>query len=271
MVPESEHSDQLFAIRPLVRYVDEQQSVIDIHFTAKPSDETGANLDPTASPLSVCVRVIGPDGYVYEHDAHLKIHDQDGTIRFEIDHPQRWWPSGMGDQVLYDLSVVILVNDEMADQWQTTIGLTSVRPGHCESSAVADSPPASIHAPSLADALTLLVNGRQIAIRSIVPVDPADEQNVLPVVDQCLLVIRGHYGPDLLYNAADRAGTLCVQSIPDDFNTSQSIQTQINRLASHPSLAGWLVGTSNKAGDEIADCVRTLDPTRNVFRHLPES
>ena len=84
-------------------------------------------------------------------------------------------------------------------------------------------------------------------------------------------MVRGHYGPDLLYDAADRAGTLLIQSIPDEVDSGLRLQSHVDRLAGHPSLAGWFVDRSHHAGDRIANHIHELDPTRNVFRQLPGS
>ena len=101
MEPNQRNSDPLFAFRPLVRYVDEHQGVVDIHFTTQ-SIEGLRQVDPLSSvlPLTVCVRVEGPDGQMCEHEAQLVVNDQAGTVRVEMEDPQRWWPSGMGDQSL---------------------------------------------------------------------------------------------------------------------------------------------------------------------------
>lgn len=273
MAPADEHHERVLAIRPLVRYVDESQAVIDIDVTVRPEQSFGDRVEAAGAPLEVHVRVTGPDGSVYDHRARLKIQNHAGTVRFEMGDPQRWWPSGMGDQALYDLTVNIVVNDDLVDKWHSTIGLTSVRPINLSPALSSDRPADSKMAISLEDEATLLVNGRQCPIRMVVPVYPADERHVLPVGEHCLLVVRGHYGPDLLYNAADRTGTLLIQSIPDidDPGARSSVQSQVDRLAGHPSLAGWLVGPTDPVADRIANRVHELDPTRSIFRLAPES
>jgi len=264
MKPNGDHTDPLLSICPLVRYVDESQAVIDIRVAIYPQ-ESSPN-QPTHTPLEVQIQITGTDGFIYEHQTQLSIQDHTETIRFEMGDPKRWWPSGMGDQTLYDLNVTIFINDNRIDQWENTIGLTSVRPANNRASQA----PASSQ--SATDSKTiLLVNGQQCPIQSVVPVGPADERHILPAGNHSLLVIHDHYGPDLLYNAADRAGTLLVQSIPftHQENIEWSVRCQVDRLASHPSLVGWLVGKTDETGDQIADHLHELDPTRNVFRSLP--
>ena len=86
-----------------------------------------------------------------------------------------------------------------------------------------------------------------------------------------LVLIRGHYGPDVLYDAADRAGILMVQAVPihPQGQPESEMADQVDRLLSHPSLAGWFVGHLGFMTERIAYCVSSLDPTRNVFRAIP--
>ncbi len=280
-----DHDAGLFAIRPLVRYVDESQAVVEIHVAVHPIEEAPPALP--GAPLEVVVRVEGPDGYLYEHQSQLCLQGDSGVVRFELGDPQRWWPSGMGQQALYNLSVLILDNDHVTRAWENTIGLTSVRPAARISYGRDD--PADSHATQTTGLMldqdaVLLINGHQCPIENLVPVYPADERSVLPVGKHCLLVVREHYGPDILYHAADRAGTLLIQSIPtlgqhdpthppsdadESGPTRGVVQSQVNRLVGHPSLAGWLVPQADEAGDRLVHQLRRLDPTRSVFRAIP--
>ena len=71
--------------------------------------------------------------------------------------------------------------------------------------------------------------------------------------------------------SADRAGILLIQCVPVDEQGSpaETIDTQIERLASHPSLAGYFVGHLGKLCDTVAERIRAIDPTRAVFRRFP--
>ncbi len=270
MLPIADDADQCISIRPLVRYVDREQAVIDIRVTLHRRRDIGSTQATDLElPLELFVDVKGPDGYAYEHHAHLDLQDNTGMVRFEMGDPQRWWPTGMGQQPLYDLSVVVLFEDDVIDQWSNTIGLTSVRPMTKHISLAHNTHTAAMGLP-LDEQAILLINGHECSIRTVVPVDPPDEQQVLPVGKHCLLIVRGHYGPDELYNAADRAGTLLVQSIPPthDIDADPSIGVQIDRLAGHPSLAGWLVESDDTDSDRLAAHVHDLDPTRGVLRYL---
>ena len=260
-----EQSDPRLTVRPLVRYVDSNQAVVDIHVTVHACDADSPLANASGYPIDIHIQMTGPDGYVFEHRAELETHDGTGMIRFEMGQPKRWWPASMGDQPLYDLGIAILIGDDIAHRWHNSFGLTSVRPAN-------DALPAKDTQNETAkNTPVFLVNGQECSICSVVPVHPADERHVLPVGDHSLLVVRDHYGPDLLYHAADRAGTLLIQSIPEmsDLDSDDTVLPQIDRLAGHPSLAGWLVTQTETLGDRLADRIHELDPTRSVFRNLP--
>ena len=238
-----------------MRYVDRERAVIEMYITTyrRPDEEI-----PICEPVDLCIRMTAIDGTVVEDFAAINLSKPNNVVRFDILSPDRWWPAGMGEQALYDLSVAFSVDDEPVAHWQSTIGLTSVRPGKPEIVRYFDDQP------------LLLVNGKECSIHSIVVIEPDDEEHVLPASGDSLLVVRDHYGPDRLYEAADRAGILLLQSVAvHDEDANVDLTAQVNRLAGHPSLAGWMVGRLNKAGDRIAHQVRELDPTRSVFRNPP--
>lgn len=240
------------SVRPLVRYVDEDQAVIEIHLhfpTPLPPVPSA-----TAGPaIEAVVELKSAEGFHDEHRTPLRIQDQRSVIRLEIVRPQRWWPAGMGTQALYTMIVKLLSNNNLQAEYATTIGLTSVRRLTTENE------------------VELLVNGQVCEIQSVVPVDLADERSLLPAAGDSLLVIRGHYGPDLLYDAADRAGILLIQCVPIDADGLPQLRVaeQVDRLAPHPSLAGWFVGHLGDLTDQVSQRLRSLDPGRAVFSDVP--
>ncbi len=243
----NEASIRFGSIRPLVRYVDKEQAIIDAVFTVT----NAKSLDVKSVELHSLLK--GPRGREYSHQSTVLLENGGGVMRFSIGDPRRWWPAAMGEQALYEIAMTLLVGDEVVDTWKGTLGMTSVRmPGE--------------HAPA-----PLLVNGRQYEVQEVIPIDRDDEDRLLPVGRDCLLLIRDHFGPDLLYEAADRAGILLVQAVPlsHDLESDVRVRRQVDRLAAHPSLAGWLVDPMGRLADRIAGRVRLLDPTRNVLRELP--
>lgn len=242
---------QATSVRPLVRYVDAEQAVIDVQVVLPPrfADWRGPGVE-------LMMQLTGNDGFHDEGRVALTLEGSAGSARFEVVQPQRWWPAGMGEQPLYELTLTLAAGSELLDARTMMIGLTSVRPDASEDDA---------------DGPRLLVNGEIWAVRSVLPVDRVDENQLLPATGDSVLLVRDHYGPDMLYQAADRAGVLLVQCVPihPQATPETDVQEQVDRLAAHPSLAGWFVGHLGRLSDEVADRLRELDPTRNVFRHFP--
>jgi hypothetical protein len=116
-----------------------------------------------------------------------------------------------------------------------------------------------------------LVNGQPCALHSVVTVDRVDENQFLPATGDSLLLVTDHYGPELLYQAADQAGILLMQCVPLDpqAEPERMVREQIDRLTPHPSLAGYFVGHLGRLSDQLAKRLKQLDPTRPIFRQVP--
>ena len=245
-------SQSQFSIRPLVRYVDEDRAVIEIRLTVRPSS-TEAWEELSSQAMEAHIEILGAQGFSDEQCQPVDWSGQEGWVRCEVVRPDRWWPAGLGDQSLYDLTVRLLSNNDLLTEHQTTIGLTSVRRIHLD------------------ERLQALVNGQVLSIQAVVPIDLADEHSLLPAAGDSLLLVRGHYGPDVLYDAADRAGILLIQCVPihPQAQPDTDMAQQIDRLCAHPSLVGWFVGHLGELTDPIGQTIRRLDPTRTVFMQAP--
>ncbi len=245
---------KLSSVRPLVRYVDEDQAVIDTHFcTAGSIPQATAGFTGEAD---VHITIQGLDGFHDEGQTRTPVRDGEGSVRFEVVCPQRWWPAGMGDQPLYKLTLSLIQGDSIVDEQTSTFGLTSVRR---DKDHDAQGTPG------------FLVNGQHCKIQSVIMVDRVDENTLLPATGDSLLMVRDHYGPELLYEAADRAGVLLVQSVPisAEGKPSDEVTKQIDRLATHPCLAGWFVGHLGDVRDKVSQRIKSLDPTHAVFEKFP--
>lgn len=248
------HAIEIKSVRPLVRYVDQDQAVIETHLAIRRTDSFDATGCADAPDVHVLVDILGHDGFHDEGHLPLKLSGGAGSVRFELVHPHRWWPAGMGEQPLYQLTVSLFVNDRMTHQRALTLGLTSVRPEAADR-----------------ELPHLLVNGQRCDIQTILMMDRLDEQQFLPATGDSLVLVRDHYGPELLYEAADRAGILLVQSVPihPAATPELDVADHVDRLAAHPSLAGYFVGHLGRLSDLVANRLRQLDPTRAVFRTFP--
>jgi beta-mannosidase len=285
-------------IRPLVRYVDEAQAVIEVHVRLGPLPEGGveparpkaARASARTSELNLAnitamieMRAPVPGGRTgFEYRRHLDLSSGQGMVRFVMPDPDRWWPAGMGEQWLYDLAITLLDGDTVLEQSVTTIGLTSVRSPAPRLVPLAACPP--VPEPPKANvppnaATMLLINGQPCRIQSVTDIDARDERRLLPVSSDSLLVIHGHLAPDRLLDAADRAGVLMIQSLPsvpalDPANDAPDVQdtlARIERLTAHPCLAGWFVGHAGLMSERLIQRVHDLDPSRNIFRVLPKA
>ncbi len=246
---------KLDSVRPLVRYVDEDQAVIDTHFHTTGSI---SNANPGfTGEADVHITIQGLDGFLDEGQTRTPVCNGEGSVRFEVVCPQRWWPAGMGDQPLYSLTLRLVQGDSIVDQSTVTFGFTSVRRDGNDDAQ---------------DTPGFLVNGQHCKIQSVIMVDRVDENTLLPATGDSLLMVRDHYGPDLLYEAADRAGVLLVQSVPISAQgtPSEEVAKEVDRLAAHPCLAGWFVGHLGDVRDNVTQRIKALDPTHTIFERFPD-
>lgn len=233
------------SVRPLVRYVDESQAVVDAAIVTR--------RDQGAGNATLLVSISGEGGFHDECTVGVADTTDDAAartcVRLDLVQPERWWPACMGMQPLYELSVKLMVGEICVDEKVVTLGLTSIRAGVAE----------------------LLVNGQVCAIEHVVTVDRINERQLLPAAGNSLLVVRDHYGPDVLYQAADRAGILLIQCVPIHVEATPEVDValEVDRLAAHPSLAGWFVGHLGRVADMVADHIAKVDPTRTIFRTMP--
>ncbi len=244
---------RLASVRPMVRYVDEDEAIIEARLEIV--SRLPGEPPPRHAEARVHLEVRGDDGFFDEADERVELTDGAGVVRYHVVHPERWWPASMGKQPLYQLTVAAADGPRTIGRQQFTLGLTSVSRQVNDETA----------------GLELRVNGQACPIDSVVVIDRVDENQLLPAAGDSLLLVRDHYGPDVLYHAADRAGILMIQCVPIDprGKPEWDVVSHVDRLIAHPSLAGWFVGHLGKLSDQVAERIRQLDPTRTVFRRIP--
>lgn len=190
---------------------------------------------------------------------------QSGCLQCEflITQPRRWWPNGLGEQFLYEVSVA------SAEQTlQRRIGLRQL-----ELNTATD---------ERGSAMEFVINGFPMMSKGAnwIPIDamPAGEnearyrQRLQSAVDANMNMIRvwggGQYESETFYNLCDELGLLVWQDMMfacslypshTDFQreVEQELRWQIPRLREHPSVALW-------CGDnEVLGAIGWYDESKN--------
>jgi beta-galactosidase/beta-glucuronidase len=240
-------------IYPITRYVDEDRAIVQVVLSMPSSLELGQT--EATCPRTISYRLEGSDG---SYDEGVQALQQSGsrvsasTFQLEIACPERWWPASLGGQPLYELQVSW---PDHASEATCIFGLTSVRPTLGQQS----------------DSAQLLVNGQSYQPEHVIAIDPDAENRFLPIGGSTLLLVRAHYATETLFDAADRAGVLMVQSVPihPEGRPEDELAAAVQRIAHHPSVAGWYVGHLGSLSDCVEQRLRALDPSRPVYRDLP--
>lgn len=163
-----------------------------------------------------------------------------------LNAPELWWPSGMGDQPLYQLT---WTHTATGHQHQCDLGVRTMDWLEQDD--------------EFGTSFELQVNGHPVQVRgaNVVPPDFHDaydperwDQVVTQALDANMNMVRvwggGVYPPDAFFDACDKAGLLVWQDfmfacvmVPDDpefvENVRQEALEQVRRLQRHPSLALW--------------------------------
>ena len=205
------------------------------------------------------VRLTGPREY--DQHTQLDLVAQIGMkthkIPLLVDHPEKWWPNGMGAQPLYWLTVELWMDGERVDVWENNIGLRTV----------------GVDRASLPEGrrFAIQVNGEDVFCKggNWIPAD-AILARVTPEKIEALVqeaanahctMLRvwggGIYESDAFYDACDRHGILVWQDFmfacspyPDQSEAFQDkirkeATAAIRRLRHHPCLAVWCGNNEN--------------------------
>lgn len=221
-------------------YLEGEITVENLH----PWSEIAANLElridpPSGSPITQTLAFAA------------KVGRSTLPCRVTIPNPQLWWPNGMGDQPLYQLTARVLCGDLETDRQRQTIGLRTVE---LDRSALPQGARFGVK-----------VNGRKVFCKggNWVPTDlilarTTAEHYERLVSEACdahfnMLRVNGDslYESDVFYDACDRAGILVWQ----EFTFSDALYRDwdpefialvrneaegvVRRLRYHPSLALW--------------------------------
>ena len=200
-----------------------------------------------------------------------------GELRFALEDVDFWWPRGMGEAALYDMTLELVAPDgHVASVRRDRIGLRTVTLERADRVA------------GKTDGEFLFrVNGERCFIRGTnwVPLDAFHgrdgdrlDETALMLADLNCNMVRlwggGVYEPDAFYDFCDREGILVWQ----DFMTASGIGPQdddmarrmaeearsvVLRLRNHPSLALWCGNNENDAAPAWTYGERRIDPNRD--------
>jgi beta-mannosidase len=193
-------------------------------------------------------------GYYYEviitnPDGKKEVY-KDSPEKIEVNKPKLWWPSGYGDQPLYNIEVVLLYGGKQLDTWEKRIGLRTMS--------------MSITKDEYGESFAHEVNSVKIFAMGA---DYIPEDNILSrvtrertydLLKQCkdahFNSIRvwggGNYPYDAFWDACDELGLMVWQdfmfacahyNLTEEFeeNIKAEFIDNIKRIRSHPSLALW--------------------------------
>ena len=240
------------------------------------------NLTADENPVTKDARAdVIVDGELVETlDLKLKSGKNNIEIPFEIKKPKLWWPNGMGEQVLYNIEVVLSSNNYKASA-SHQIGLRTIE-------LVRESD-------SIGTSFYFKVNGHSVFMKgaNYIPQDvflarpkKANYEHILSSAQEANMnMIRvwggGIYEKDEFYDLCDEKGLLVWQDFmfacamyPGNEsyleNVKQEAIENVKRLRNHPSLAlwcgnneafiawnnwGWKDGVIKNQSKEIADTI----------------
>jgi exo-1,4-beta-D-glucosaminidase len=192
------------------------------------------------------------------HELKDVIFTPDKFSQLAISKPRLWWPAQMGTPDLYPLHLEFDVNGRISDGSDSHFGIREI------TSQLNDD-----------GKRVFSVNGRKILIRGggyssdfMLRYDPKNvEDQFRYVQDMGLNTVRleGKLQPDDFFETADRKGVLVMAgwcccdhwehwskwSEGDYQIAKQSLESQIYRLRSHPSLIMWLNGSDNPPPPDV--------------------
>jgi exo-1,4-beta-D-glucosaminidase len=175
-------------------------------------------------------------------------------------HPRLWWPVQMGKPELYSLKMEFVVNGRVSDHTETRFGIREVT-----SELNAD------------QRRVFSINGKKILIRGggwtpdmLLRESSqrlADEFRYVRDMGLNTIRLEGKLETEEFFERADREGILVMAGwcccdhwerwgewSPQDFDIAKaSLQDQIYRLRSHPSVVMWLNGSDNPPPPDVEE------------------
>ena len=236
-----------------------------------------------------------PFGEDYERK-EVAVTGKKNFVNFFVENPQLWWPTGYGEQPLYNYKVELFRGGKLVSEKKGRLALREVD--------IVEEPKKDEYIN-----FALRVNGVEIFVKGSnwVPADiftgAIEDEKYIKMIRQAkegnfnLLRVWGGglYEKDVFYNTCDELGVMIMQDfmiacsdIPEDMEWLKSataeVDYQIRRLRNHPSIVMWTGGNEKVGlfveqvgrGDYFVDCIlpgmiQDLDRTRPYIRQSPHS
>jgi len=233
--------------------------------------------DP-ALHLEILVRVCYKGNIL--HEARDILSKDETTLRLAIKNPQLWWPAGMGDQPLYEVTVDILAGRACHEHVSRRIGLRHFElergagDGHSSPGVMINGQRMFVKGASWVPADLYVARMTRVEYARLVKAAAVANMNFLRVWG------GGVYESDAFYDLCDEYG-LCVwqdlmlceaqSAEPEAAELSafeREVRCNVSRLRHHPCVAVWCGGDGGGRGiaaaytQAAAALVPALDPDR---------
>jgi beta-mannosidase len=180
----------------------------------------------------------------------LKKGDNIVPVKFKINNPELWWPNGMGNHKLYDITARLYFNNYLVDTNITRTGIRTIELLQ-EEDVAGESFYFSVNG------IPFFAMGANYVPQSAFPTTVPDENYRRLIADAAsanMNMLRvwggGIYEKDIFYDLCDEYGILVWQDfmfscsmLPGDSsflnNVRLEVDYQVKRLRNHPSIALW--------------------------------
>ncbi|MDF1548095.1 MAG: glycoside hydrolase family 2 TIM barrel-domain containing protein [Bacteroidales bacterium] len=198
----------------------------------------------------VTIQIKNTGKVLYSEKASLKTGENSLSINYVIENPKLWWTKGLGDQHLYNISTSILVENQVIETKETTIGLRTIKlvqkpdefgkSFYFELNGVPVFMKGANHIPN------------DIFLNRVTP--EIYEREIKTAAESNMNMLRvwggGIYEDDVFYDLCDKYGILVWQDFMfacsmypgnEEFlaNIKQEAKDNVIRLRNHPSIALW--------------------------------
>ena len=223
------------------------------------------------SDVRHALTVVSPDGKIYFGGI------SNGRGLVNIPDPSLWYPKGLGNPVLYKLSVTLYHGSEAADTYEKKIGLRKIELRSGGSGA----PTVTVNGSALFSLGATYVTERAIVANITRAGTEALVKNAADAGMNTLAVYSYTLSPsEYFYELCDRYGILVWQDLPIPYvavnvagafaaGLAESVKSMILRAASHTSVALMYLTVTHGAG-AVSPSIDGIGEFRSVCKRILE-